>query len=149
MRITKPRSGLLLVTAALLATGVSSMAVAAQNQTSEPACYSTCAANDARLTEEWTLISYGNEQLQVFHVTVGAGVEGLSQEPTGTVAIKSGSTTLCTMVLSAGRGSCSPSPKALPAGFFGVRGYYSGDATFGASESNDETFEVSSVGSGD
>ncbi len=149
MRIMQPRIGFLLASAALLATGLSSMAVAAQSRTAQPECYSTCSASGTWLTEEWTIVSFGNEQLQDFHVTVSPDVLGLSQAPTGTVAIKSGSTTLCTIVLSGRRGSCSPSPNALPAGFYGVRGYYSGDATFSASVSEDETFEVSSVGSGD
>jgi hypothetical protein len=142
MRIMQPRIGFLLVTVALLATGVSSMAVAAQNQVPQPECYSTCASG-VTLTQAWTLVSYGNEQIQVFHVTVRPTVLGLSQAPTGTVAVKSGSTTLCTIVLSIRGGSCSLSPEALPAGSYSVRGYYSGDATFSASVSRAKTFQVS------
>jgi hypothetical protein len=149
MRIMQPRIGFLLVTAALLAAGVSSMAVAAQNQAPETLCYSTCGGTSAWLTQAWKLVSYGSEQIQIYHVTVSSHVPGLGQAPTGTVTVKSGSTTLCTIVLSAGRGSCLPSPDALPPGFYGIRGYYSGDATFSASVSNIRMLQVSSVGSGD
>jgi hypothetical protein len=141
----QPRIGFLLICAALIATGVSSMAVAAQSQSSEPLCYSTCPTS-AWITQASDLIRYGNEQLQVFHVTVSAAVPGVRRAPTGTVAIKSGSTTLCTIVLSAARGSCTPTPRALPPGFHSVRGYYSGDATFSACESNVKTFQIRGFG---
>lgn len=145
MQIMRPRIGFLVVCAALIATGVSSMAVAAQSQTSQSVCYSTCASS-TRLTQSTTLVRYGGEELQFFHVTVSPAVLGLTQAPTGTVTIRSGSTTLCTIVLPARRGSCSPSPRALPPGFYGVRGYYSGDATFSPSVSNVQTFQIRSLG---
>ncbi len=144
MRIMQPKAGFLLVSAALIATGVSSMAVAAQNQTSQSVCYSTCATS-TWLTQATTLVLYGSEQLQIFHVTVRPA-PGVSRAPTGTVTIKSGSTTLCTIVLSVRGGSCSPSPRALPPGIYGVRGYYSGDAMFSASVSNVTTFQVRGFG---
>jgi hypothetical protein len=146
MRIMQPRIGILMVSAALLAAGLSSIAFAAQSQTSAPACYGTCASSSAWLTQASTLISYGHEELQVFHVTVGPTIAG-RPAPTGTVVIKSGSTILCTIVLTARGGSCSPSPNALPPGFQTVRGYYSGDAN--PSVSNAKTFQVSRFGSGD
>src|SRR6185437_13466223 len=147
MRIMQPRIGFLLICAALIATGVSTMAVAAQGQSSEPLCYSTCPTS-TWITQASELIRYGNEELQVFHVTVSAAVPGVRRAPTGTVAIKSGSTTLCTIVLSAARGFCSPSPNALPPGLHSVRGYYSGDAFFSASESNVKTFQIRGFGFG-
>jgi Bacterial Ig-like domain (group 3) len=142
MRIMRPRIGFALVSAALVATGVSSMAVAAQNHPAQSDCYGICGTNlsSAQLTQFTTLVLFGSENMQIFHVTVRAEEGGPT--PTGTVAIKSGSTTVCTMTLSAGRGSCSPSPSELPPGFYGVRGFYSGDSTFAPSVSNDETFEV-------
>jgi hypothetical protein len=148
MRIMQPRTGFLVVSAALLATGLSSMALAAQNQPSAPACYGTCASSFPWLTQASTLISFGHEELQVFHVTVGPTFAG-RPAPTGTVVIKSGSTILCTIVLTARGGSCSPSPDALPPGFQTVRGYYSGDSNFAPSVSNAKTFKVSRFGSGD
>jgi hypothetical protein len=148
MRIMRPRVGFLLGCAALLAIGVSSMAVAAQNSTLQPVCYSICGTS-TWLTMGRNIVAVGSEQFQIFHVTVKSAALGLGQAPTGTVAVRSGSTTLCTIVLSAGRGSCSPSPSALPAGFYGVRGYYSGTTTLSASVSNTRTLKVSSLGSGD
>jgi hypothetical protein len=147
MRIMQPRIGFLVASAVLLATGLSSMAFAAQSQTSEPECYGTCVSGHPWLTQSRTLISFGSEQFQVFHITVGPADAGL--EPTGTVAVESGSTTLCTIVLTARGGSCSPSPSALPPGFHSVHGFYSGDANFSAGMSNAETFQVSRFGSGD
>ena len=70
MRIIQPRIGLLLVSAALLATGVSSMAIAAQNQAVQPTCYSTCIITNTWITQAWTIVSYGDEEIQIFHVTV-------------------------------------------------------------------------------
>ena len=145
MRIMQPRIGFLLVVAALIATGVSSMAVAAQSEPSQSVCYGVCATGTATstwITESTTLVRYGDEELQVFHAMVRPSVLGASQVPTGTVAIKSGSTTLCTIVLTVRGGSCSPSPHALPPGFASVRGYYSGDSTFSASVSNALTFQI-------
>ena len=42
MRIMQPRTSFALIGAALLATGVTSMAVAAQNQAAQPLCYGVC-----------------------------------------------------------------------------------------------------------
>jgi hypothetical protein len=145
MRITRPRIGFLLVCAALIGTGVSSMAVAAQSQISKSVCYSTCASS-TWLNQASELVRYGSEDLQIFHVTVRPAVLGFTRAPTGTVAVKSGSTTLCTIVLSIRGGSCSPSPRALPPGFHSVRGYYSGDATLSPSISNVRAFQIRGFG---
>jgi hypothetical protein len=149
MPIIRSRIGILLAGSALLAAGASSLALAAPGPAApQPVCYSTCAAS-ARLTQAWKIVAFGGEQIQYFQVTVKPAVLGLSQTPTGTVTIESGSTTLCTIVLSRGRGSCSPSPDALPPGFHAIRGYYSGDATFAASVSNIVSLQVTRLGSGD
>ncbi len=149
MRIIQSRVGILLAGATLLTAGASSLALAVPNQaTPQPVCYSACAAS-AWLTQAWKIVAVGHEQFQLYQVTVRPAVVGLGQTPTGTVTIESGSTTLCTIVLSRGRGSCSPSSNALPPGFHGIRGYYSGDATFAASVSNTVTLQVIRFGSGD
>lgn len=147
MRIMQPRIGIALAAAALIVTGVSSMAVAAQGHPAQPDCYGVCVGtspSSTSLTQFTTLVRFGDENLQVFHVTVSAPGRGLT--PTGTVAIKTGSTTVCTMTLSAGRGSCSPSPRALPPGFQSVRGFYGGDPTYAPSVSNVQTFQVRAIG---
>ncbi len=141
MRIMRPRMGFLLASAALIATGVSSVALAAQGQSSRSVCYSTCGTS-TWLTQATTLVRYGSEQLQIFHVTVNSLALGFNRAPTGTVTVKSDSTIVCTIVLSIRGGSCSPSRRALPPGIHSVRGYYSGDATFSASVSNVKTFQV-------
>jgi hypothetical protein len=61
-------------------------------------------------------IKYGTEYTESFAVTVSAG----GTKPKGTVAVKAGSTTLCTVTLSLGRGKCSLSATELPVGSYGV-----------------------------
>jgi Bacterial Ig-like domain (group 3) len=147
MRITQPRIGVALVAAALVATGVSSMAVAAQSRPAQSECYGVCLGtrlSGVTLTQFTTVVPFGRENLQIFHVLVRA-LPG-ARTPTGTVAIKSGATIVCTAVLSNGRGSCSPSPRALPPGFRSVRAFYSGDGTFAPSMSTALTFDVRAIG---
>jgi len=73
-------------------------------------------------TTKFTLNSvvYGAEQLALFHVTVTAA----SGTPTGTVAIKNGSSTLCTFTLVAGAGGCTLSPTQLNAGSYSITAVY-------------------------
>jgi hypothetical protein len=52
--------------------------------------------------------------------------------PTGTVTFSTGSTTLCTVTLSGGAGSCMAT--TAPAGTDVITGHYSGDANFTASQ---------------
>jgi len=144
MRIMQPRIGFALVGAALLATGVTSMAVAAQNQAAQPTCYSTCPAN-VDLKETFHVLHVGAEEIEDFSVLVTPGVIGATASPTGTVTIKAGSTVLCTITLtpmSKGRGSCSPSASALPAGHYVVIAYYSGDSTYSPAQSHPRQLEV-------
>ena len=90
MRIMQPRTGFALVGAALLATGVTSMAFGAQNQADQPVCYSTCPPKiDLKVT--YRTLDLGDEQDEVFDVTVrGAQIGAVT--PTGTVSIQVGST---------------------------------------------------------
>ena len=74
----------------------------------------------------------------VFHVRVKARVRGTSGTPDGTVTIGYHSMVLCTIMLdSAGRGSCSPSPTALPVRnhSYPVNAVYSGNSAFSLSHS--------------
>ena len=144
MRIMQPRIGFALVGAALLATGVTSMAVAAQNQAAQPVCYSTCPSN-VDLKASFHVLHVGAEEIENFSVRVGPGVIGATASPTGTVTIKAGSTVLCTITLttaSRGRGSCSPSANALPAGHHVVIAYYSGDSTYSPAQSHPRQLEI-------
>ena len=141
MRIMQPRIGFALVGAALLATGVTSMAVAAQNQAAQPTCYSTCPPN-VDLKQTFHVLHVGAEEIEDFSVSVRPDVIGATITPTGTVTIKAGSTVLCTITLVNGRGSCSPPANALPAGHYVVVAYYSGDGTYSPAQSRPRQLEV-------
>jgi hypothetical protein len=150
MRMIQPRTGFALVGAALLATGVTSMAVAAQNQAAQPVCYSTCPPI-VDLKESFHVLHVGAEEIENFSVKVGPSVIGATASPTGTVTIKTGSTVLCTITLttaSRGRGSCSPSANALPAGHYVVIAYYSGDSTYSPAQSRPRQLEIISLPDG-
>src|SRR5437879_58928 len=98
MRIMQPRTGFALVGAALLVTGVTSMAFGAQNHADQPVCYSTCPPNvDLKVT--FHVLHVGAEEIEDFSVRVGPDVVGATASPTGTVTIKAESTVLCTITL--------------------------------------------------
>ncbi len=63
-----------------------------------------------------TPVNYGAEGSAGFSVTVTSP----GGTPTGTVAIDSGSTTLCTVTLSGGTGSCSPAASKLAQGTYSI-----------------------------
>jgi hypothetical protein len=141
MRIMQPRTGFALIGAALLATGVTSLATAAPNQAAQPTCYSTCRPN-VHLKETFHVLRVGAEEIEDFSVRVGPDVIGAADAPTGTVTIKAGSTVLCTITLVNGHGSCSPPANALPAGHYVVVAYYSGDSTYSPAQSHPRQLEV-------
>ena len=144
MRIMQPRTGFALVGAALLVTGVTSIAVAAQNHVAEPVCYSTCPPSVA-LKETFHVLHFGAEEIEDFSVLVTPGFIGPSPAPTGTVTIKADSTVLCTITLtptSRGRGSCSPPASVLPAGHYVVIAYYSGDRNYSPAQSHPRQLEI-------
>ncbi len=73
-------------------------------------------------------VTYGSEQAGSFSVVVSPSYAG--PVPTGTVAIKKSTTTLCTVTLSAGKGSCSLTGEELPARRFSVYANYAGNTSF-------------------
>ena len=77
------------------------------------------------------VVTYGDEQAA--HVSVA--VSSFSGTPGGTVAVKSGSATVCTITLAAGRGSCTLSATALAAPLADLTAAYSGGTGFAASKS--------------
>jgi hypothetical protein len=123
---------------AFLAAGVSSVAFgAAHAGPSGSSCYSACPSM-TRLAIRGHETTFGSEQNVVFDVRVKARVRGTSGIPGGTVTIQFHSMVLCTIVLSSeGRGSCSPSPTALPARnkSYPVNAVYSGSPAFSLSHS--------------
>jgi hypothetical protein len=70
-----------------------------------------------------------------------AAVEPLYGAPTGTVAFKTGSTTLCSATLAGGSGSCASS--GAPAGVDNVVATYSGDTHYLDTDANAASFVVS------
>ena len=83
-------------------------------------------------------MTYGSEQVAVFTAKVTPRQHWILGTPTGTVAVKTGWTTLCTITLSGGTGSCSPGSTALKASHrpYLIIGRYSGDAAFAWSWTN-------------
>jgi hypothetical protein len=103
------------------------------------------AATTATTTTTTTLsfttpLTYLAEASANFHVTVTA----TSVKPIGTVAIKNGPTTLCTITLASGAGSCKPLlARELGAGTYHLVATYGGSAAFAGSTSVKETLIVS------
>ena len=138
MRFSHSKLAFAVLASAFLAAGVSSVAFgAARDGTSGSSCYGTCPSL-TRLAISGHVTRYGSEQNVVFRVRVKARVRGTSGIPDGTVTIAFHSMVLCTITLdSAGRGSCSPSPTALPARnhSYPVNAMYSGSSAFSLSHS--------------
>jgi hypothetical protein len=85
-------------------------------------------------------VTYGNEQAENFSVIVSPAYSG--PVPNGTVAITNSTTTLCTITLSAAKGSCSLTSEELPAGSFSVYANYAGNGSFVLSTSFKTTLIV-------
>jgi hypothetical protein len=77
-------------------------------------------------------VSYGDEQAERISVRVTAGSAGT---PAGTVTVKSGATTICTITLASGKGSCALQARRLPAGPVKVTASYNGSFVYGLSAS--------------
>ncbi len=108
-------------------------------------CYSTCPSRTS-LSVSPNEVTFGAEGSAVFTAVVTPREGGVPGTPTGTVQVKTGWTTICTITLSGGTGSCSPGASALPASrrpylFYGG---YSGDSSFYRSYSNIVTLMVDS-----
>jgi hypothetical protein len=72
----------------------------------------------------------------VFSVTVTTSNGAAAS---GTVTVASGSTKLCAITLSGGRGHCSPGASALPVGAHGIVATYAGNSDVAASHSTSVT----------
>lgn len=138
MRFMHSKLGFAVLASAFLAAGVSSVAFgAAHAGTSGSSCYSTCPSL-TRLSIAGHMTHFGSEQNVVFYVRVKPRVRDTSGTPSGTATIAFHSMVLCTITLSsAGTGSCSPSPTALPARnkSYPVNALYSGNSAFSLSQS--------------
>jgi len=101
------------------------------------------ASSRAALTLSPTKVTYGDEQVEKFSVTVTPQFAGTT--PTGKVAVMAGTLTLCVITLSDGKGSCWLSPaqsKVLAAGSHTIVGSYGGDSNFNGTKSKGEVLTV-------
>ena len=87
------------------------------------------AASGTIVTANPSSATYG--QTVTYGATISDGTTGSSGTPTGTVAVTTGATTLCTITLSGGTGTCTSA--AAPSGSNTITGTYSGDANFSGS----------------
>jgi hypothetical protein len=88
-------------------------------------------------------VTYGNETSgETITATVAPQFSGT---PTGTVIVKTGSTTICTVTLSGGTGTCSPTSATLLTASgtaYSVTGAYSGDTNFTGSISTSKSLTI-------
>ena len=94
----------------------------------------TKSTSSTALSLSLSSLVFGHEQLEVFTVAVQTGA-GSPTGPTGTVAVRSGTTTLCIIKLPMARLTCSPAAKALAVGSHAIVAVYVGDANFNGSAS--------------
>jgi hypothetical protein len=80
-------------------------------------------------------VTYGDEQVVRFSVTVSAGAP-TAAVPAGFVVVRSRGRVLCSIHLSGGTGMCSPGARALPPGVHAIVASYTGDTAFEPSRSS-------------
>jgi hypothetical protein len=84
-------------------------------------------------------VTYGHESAEKFTASVSrAG----SVYPTGKVAVRIGGTTICTITLSRGTGSCTLANTRLRAGRYKIVARYSGNGNYYRSDSRKKTLKV-------
>ena len=125
-------------------TGSSSVTVTAQDATgaSGGASFTWSVAPDTTGTAlklSSATITHGHEHIERLSVRVTAG--GVATV-TGTVKVKAGSKTLCTITLSNGIGSCKLTDSQLKVGTYSVAAKYKGNADFETSTSPKEKLKV-------
>jgi hypothetical protein len=84
-------------------------------------------------------VTYGHEQAERLSVSVAPQYSGT---PGGTVTVRSGSATVCTITLGSGKGSCTLSAKKLPVGTHAWVASYSGSSDFTSSTSASKSLTV-------
>ena len=103
----------------------------------------TGAATTTSLALSASATPYGDEQAEQVLVTVSSP----SGTPVGTVAVTAGATTVCTITLASGSGTCELPASALSAGLYQVTASYAGGGNFAASASGTSILSVSQVSS--
>jgi hypothetical protein len=84
-------------------------------------------------------VTFGKEQTERLSVAVAPQFGGT---PAGTVAVKSGTRTVCTITLKSGKGSCALTAKELKSGTYHLSASYPGKGGFSASASAARTLKV-------
>jgi hypothetical protein len=92
------------------------------------------------LTLSAAKVPFGHEQAERLSVQV----MGTAGSPTGQVAIRAGSTSLCMITLADGKGSCNLAATRLRPGTYHLTATYGGDDTYGDSTSGGKTLTVAS-----
>lgn len=83
-------------------------------------------------------VTYGDERAGQVSVTVSSA----AGTPPGTVTVRSGATSVCTITLSSGTGTCAPSATLFPAGIRQLTATYGGSADFAVSASATQSLTV-------
>jgi hypothetical protein len=84
-------------------------------------------------------VTYGAEKTERVTVTVAPQYTGA---PAGTVTVKAGTRTVCTVTLASGTGSCTLTAAQLPPGIQHLTATYNGSAGFAPSTSAAKTLTV-------
>ena len=99
----------------------------------------TKAATKTRLALSKSSVTYGKEQAERLSVSAAPQFGGT---PAGTVTVKAGTRTLCTIKLKSGKGSCALTAKALKPGTYQLTASYPGKGGFTGSASAPRTLKV-------
>jgi len=113
--------------------------VYAGSATSRPVTVVPVQSTTTTLTLSSPSVPFASEQTEVLTARVTNAGGGT---PTGTVTIKTGSTTICGITLSGGTGHCSPSASLLRPGSYPLTAAYSGDVTDTPSSDDSKTLVV-------
>jgi hypothetical protein len=97
------------------------------------------AATTTSLSLSAVKVTYGKEQAEHLTVTVTPHYSGT---PGGTVTIKTGTATVCTITLAAGKGSCTLTARKLRPGTYALVAAYPGGRDFTSSASAKKTLTV-------
>lgn len=99
-------------------------------------------ATTTTLTAAAGSVGYGAEDTDTFTVTVAA--PGAPAPPGGKVAVKTGGTTLCTVTLADGTGTCTMTATKLEPGSYGLSAAFPGAPGYSSSSAGPVTLAVTS-----
>ena len=99
------------------------------------------AATSTALTLSSAQVGYGHERAERLTVTVPPQYPWTGT-PGGKVTIKTGLTTICTITLTSGKGSCALTARKLPVGTYTLVAAYRGSPDFASSISPRKTLKV-------